>query len=209
MSRRGRPYPVVWSDVVCCRSPCQCGCELATMSRRSSRLGASLRGMGHSSHNDRNGTVHSRGRGHGRSASPSVSSATVARTERPLSPVLSGHFDRRLVWRLRAGMSSHGLSTLASMYFYLPPAGFGVNGVADILSLTLFVATGLAIAWLNHRLRQAEHAHRVRGRPGHQPRRASRRGHQHDGRRHHRHQRPWTRRGVQSRSRTPVRLPVL
>ena len=59
------------------------------------------------------------------------------------------------------GCLATALSPLASMYFYLPPDGFAVDGAREtILSLTLFVATGLAIAWLNHRLRQAEHAHR-------------------------------------------------
>jgi PAS domain S-box-containing protein len=49
-----------------------------------------------------------------------------------------------------------GLATLASMYFYLPPDGFAIGGAPDVVSLTLFIATGLAIAGLSHRLRSAE-----------------------------------------------------
>ena len=49
-----------------------------------------------------------------------------------------------------------GCSALAALYFFLPPAGFAVDNPADFLSLALFVATGLGIAWLNQRLRTAE-----------------------------------------------------
>jgi PAS domain S-box-containing protein len=51
------------------------------------------------------------------------------------------------------------LSTLAAMYFYLPPTGFAVADPADRLSLPLFVLTGLMIAWLSHQRRTAEVSH--------------------------------------------------
>jgi PAS domain S-box-containing protein len=47
------------------------------------------------------------------------------------------------------------------MYFYLPPDGFAIGGIDDAVSLILFIGTGLAIAWLNHRLREAEQARRA------------------------------------------------
>jgi PAS domain S-box-containing protein len=49
------------------------------------------------------------------------------------------------------GLLATGCSALAAMYFFLPPAGFAVDNPADFLSLALFVATGLGIAWLNQR----------------------------------------------------------
>jgi two-component system, LuxR family, sensor kinase FixL len=51
------------------------------------------------------------------------------------------------------------LSTLVAMYFFLPPAGFAVTGTADLVSIPLFIATGLGIAWLSHLFRAAEAAH--------------------------------------------------
>jgi two-component system sensor kinase FixL len=47
-------------------------------------------------------------------------------------------------------------STLAAMYFVLPPDGLAVNGTPDLLSLALFVTTGAGIAWLSGRVRSAE-----------------------------------------------------
>jgi two-component system sensor kinase FixL len=44
------------------------------------------------------------------------------------------------------------------MELFLPPPGLAVGGAGDWLSLSLFVATGLAISWINHRLRYAEAA---------------------------------------------------
>jgi two-component system, LuxR family, sensor kinase FixL len=58
------------------------------------------------------------------------------------------------------GALATALSCLVSMYFFLPPAGFAVGGVGDLLSLGLFAATGVGIAWINHQLRQSNAAHR-------------------------------------------------
>jgi PAS domain S-box-containing protein len=41
------------------------------------------------------------------------------------------------------------------MYFLLPPAGFAVGGIQDLVSLGLFVAVGVGIAWLTHAQRTA------------------------------------------------------
>ena len=62
---------------------------------------------------------------------------------------------------LGPGVLNTTLSALAAMYFFVPPAGLAVGDAADQLSLGLFVATGLVISWLNHRLRQAEEAQRT------------------------------------------------
>ena len=59
------------------------------------------------------------------------------------------------------GMLTTTLSTLAAMYLLLPPAGPGVADAADQLSLGVFVATGLVISWLNHRLHLTEAAQRT------------------------------------------------
>ena len=58
------------------------------------------------------------------------------------------------------GLVATALSALASMYFLLPPAGFGVSDHADRLSLAVFAGTGLFIAWSKHRLDAAEQAQR-------------------------------------------------
>ena len=47
-------------------------------------------------------------------------------------------------------------ASLAIMCFYLPPPGLAVGQPGDLVSLSLFVATGLGIAWTNHQLRTAE-----------------------------------------------------
>ena len=47
-------------------------------------------------------------------------------------------------------------AALAAMYFFLPPAGLAVGQPGDLVSLSLFVATGLGVAWTNHQLRTAE-----------------------------------------------------
>ena len=47
------------------------------------------------------------------------------------------------------------------MYFLLPPSGMAVADSADQLSLGVFVATGLVISWLNHRLQAAQEAQRT------------------------------------------------
>ena len=59
-----------------------------------------------------------------------------------------------------AGAMATALAALAAMYLFLPPAGFAVGNTSDVVSLGLFVATGLGIAWLNHQLRVAEAAWR-------------------------------------------------
>lgn len=53
------------------------------------------------------------------------------------------------------------LAAVATMYLYLPPDGLAIDGARHGMSLTLFVGTGLVIAWLNDRVRVAEHAHRA------------------------------------------------
>ena len=53
------------------------------------------------------------------------------------------------------------LAMMAAMYLFLPPAGFAVGDASDQLSLGVFVATGLVISWLNHRLHVTEAAHRT------------------------------------------------
>jgi PAS domain S-box-containing protein len=53
------------------------------------------------------------------------------------------------------------LSTVAAMYLLLPPAGIAIGDSADALSLGVFVATGLVISWLNHRLHLAQQAQRT------------------------------------------------
>ena len=59
------------------------------------------------------------------------------------------------------GLLATGLSTLAAMYFLLPPQGFPVGDPADLLSLGVFAGTGLVISWLNHRLHLAQQAQRT------------------------------------------------
>jgi len=59
------------------------------------------------------------------------------------------------------GVLATALGALIAMYLFLPPAGLAVSGVGEWLSLSLFAGTGLGIAWINHRLRQAEAAQRV------------------------------------------------
>jgi two-component system sensor kinase FixL len=62
---------------------------------------------------------------------------------------------------LGPGVLATALSALAAMYFLLPPAGFAVAESSDLLSLAVFVGTGMVISWLNHRLQGAEQAHRT------------------------------------------------
>ena len=62
---------------------------------------------------------------------------------------------------LGPGVLTTALSTVAAMYFLLPPVGLAVGDGADQLSLGVFIATGLVISWLNHRLRLAEEAQRT------------------------------------------------
>lgn len=58
------------------------------------------------------------------------------------------------------GALATALAAVISMALYLPPAGLAIGGAGDWLSLSMFVATGLAISWINHRLRAAESAQR-------------------------------------------------
>jgi len=59
------------------------------------------------------------------------------------------------------GVVATALAAVAAMYFFLPPAGFGVSDPADLISLAVFVATGLFVSWLNERVRLAENAQRT------------------------------------------------
>jgi len=59
------------------------------------------------------------------------------------------------------GALATGIAALIAMEIFLPPAGLAVSGAGDWLSLAIFVGTGLAISWINHRLRHAEAAQRV------------------------------------------------
>jgi two-component system, LuxR family, sensor kinase FixL len=56
------------------------------------------------------------------------------------------------------GVAVTAASTIVAMYWLLPPSGPAVGDPSDQLSLGVFVATGLAIAWLNHRLHAAREA---------------------------------------------------
>ena len=58
------------------------------------------------------------------------------------------------------GLVATAVSTVAAMYFLLPPAGLLVGDRADQVSLAVFAGTGLFIAWLRHRLDLAEQAQR-------------------------------------------------
>ncbi len=58
------------------------------------------------------------------------------------------------------GAAATALAAFAAMYLLLPPAGFAVGDLSDVVSLGLFVATGLSIAWLYHQLRATESARR-------------------------------------------------
>ena len=59
------------------------------------------------------------------------------------------------------GVLATVLSALAAMYFVLAPDGLAITGVAEAISISLFLLTSLDIAWLNGRLRRAETAHRL------------------------------------------------
>jgi two-component system sensor kinase FixL len=57
---------------------------------------------------------------------------------------------------LGPGVVATTTAALAAMSFFLPPAGLAVGQPGDLVSLSLFVATGLGVAWTNHQLRTAE-----------------------------------------------------
>jgi two-component system sensor kinase FixL len=61
---------------------------------------------------------------------------------------------------LGPGILTTVLATLVAMYWLLPPAGMAVGQTADQLSLGTFVAIGVFISWLNHRLHVAQQAQR-------------------------------------------------
>jgi two-component system sensor kinase FixL len=52
-------------------------------------------------------------------------------------------------------------SSVVAMHFLLPPTGLEVADPTDQLSLVIFVATGIAISWLNHVVHLAEDAQRT------------------------------------------------
>jgi len=62
---------------------------------------------------------------------------------------------------LGPGALATALGAILAVELFLPPAGLAVGGVGDWLSLSLFAGTGLGIAWINQRLRQAEAAQRA------------------------------------------------
>jgi PAS domain S-box-containing protein len=62
---------------------------------------------------------------------------------------------------LGPGVLTTCLSAVGAMHFLLPPEGIGVGDAADQLSLGVFVATGVVIAWLNDRLQQAKEVHQT------------------------------------------------
>ena len=57
---------------------------------------------------------------------------------------------------LGPGVLITALSAVVAMYSALPPAGMSVADSADQLSLGGFVAVGLVISWLNHRLQATQ-----------------------------------------------------
>jgi two-component system sensor kinase FixL len=61
---------------------------------------------------------------------------------------------------LGPGLLTTSLSTVVAMYWLLPPSGIAVSGPADQLSLATFVAIGVFISWLNHRLHVMQQAQR-------------------------------------------------
>jgi len=56
---------------------------------------------------------------------------------------------------LGPGLATTAASVLAAAYLFLPPAGIAIGDPADWLSLFVFTATCVAIAWLNDRLQHA------------------------------------------------------
>ncbi|MEP7307488.1 MAG: PAS domain S-box protein, partial [Acidobacteriota bacterium] len=56
---------------------------------------------------------------------------------------------------LGPGVVATAAASLAAMYWF-PPTGLAVGQPGDLVSLSLFVATGLGVAWTNHQLRAAE-----------------------------------------------------
>src|SRR5690606_38015040 len=59
---------------------------------------------------------------------------------------------------LGPGVLTTVFSIAAAAYFFMPPTGFAVTGPGDHLSLAIFGATGLFIAWLSQRLHDTQDA---------------------------------------------------
>lgn len=59
---------------------------------------------------------------------------------------------------LGPGVLTTVFSIAAAAYFFMPPTGFAVTGPGDHLSLAVFGATGLFIAWLSQRLHDTQDA---------------------------------------------------
>jgi PAS domain S-box-containing protein len=59
-----------------------------------------------------------------------------------------------------AGLAATAASAVISMAFFLPPAGLAVGATGDVLSLALFVAVGISIAWIGQLFRASERAYR-------------------------------------------------
>jgi two-component system sensor kinase FixL len=57
---------------------------------------------------------------------------------------------------LGPGLATTAASVLTAMYLFLPPDGLAVRSTADLISLSLFSATGVGISWLSGRMRAAE-----------------------------------------------------
>jgi two-component system sensor kinase FixL len=62
---------------------------------------------------------------------------------------------------LVSALLATALAVAAASYLSLAPEGFAVASTADRLSLAFFALTGMAIAWLVHRLQSAEEGQRV------------------------------------------------
>ena len=62
---------------------------------------------------------------------------------------------------LGPGLLTTAISTAAAMYFFLPPSGLWVNDPSEVLSLAMFIATGLVISFLNERLHRSQEAERA------------------------------------------------
>jgi signal transduction histidine kinase len=62
---------------------------------------------------------------------------------------------------LGAGLLTAAMTALAKMYFILPPRGFGIDDIGDLLYLFVFVLVAVLISTLTGALRRAEAMQRV------------------------------------------------
>jgi PAS domain S-box-containing protein len=62
---------------------------------------------------------------------------------------------------LGPGLATTVASVIAAMFLFLPPDGMAVGSAADLISLSLFSATGVGISWLSARARRAEGGHQA------------------------------------------------